>query len=147
MPQLATILAPLNELLHKQPEWQWKTSKTGFLGGQAGFSFIPSISSLLTIARNRDILRCIPVRIGTVLSHRWPDSTEHPVAFTSRSLNGTERKYSQLDKVGLEIIFRISKFRKYVLGRGFAIWTDHIYRCWGRAVQWHPAGFNNGDWN
>ena len=47
MPQRATTLPTLNESLHKQSEWQWKKqAKTGFPSGQAGLSFIPSISSM-----------------------------------------------------------------------------------------------------
>ncbi|GFV14711.1 uncharacterized protein K02A2.6 [Trichonephila clavipes] len=35
-----------------------------------------------------------PVGIGCVLSHVYPDSSERPIAFASRILSGSEKKYS-----------------------------------------------------
>ena len=58
-----------------------------------------------------------PYGIGAVLSQRWSNSTERPVTFASRSLNETERKYSQLDKEGFAFMFGITKFHYYVFGR------------------------------
>ena len=39
-----------------------------------------------------------PTGIGAGLSHVMPDGSERPVAFASRSLTKTERKYAQIDK-------------------------------------------------
>ena len=63
--------------------------------------------------------------VGTVLSHRMPDSTEQPVAYASRSLSLAERQYSQLDKEALAIIFADTKFCQYFIGHHFVILSDH----------------------
>lgn len=43
----------------------------------------------------------------------------------SRTLTSSEKRYSQLDKEGLAVIFGIQRFHKYLYGRKFTITTDH----------------------
>ena len=49
------------------------------------------------------------------------DGTDQPVAYASQTLTVVEKKYSQLEKEGLAIIFGNKKIHNYLFGRYFTI--------------------------
>ena len=69
--------------------------------------------------------RWVTYGVGAVLSRVMEDGLERPIGFASRTLAPAEKKYSQLDKDGLAIIFGIKKFHQHVYGRSFQITSDH----------------------
>ena len=50
---------------------------------------------------------------------------DKPIAFTSRSLALAERKYSQIEKEGLAIVFGVKTFHQHLFGHHFTILSDH----------------------
>ena len=127
MPNLSTKLAPLNSLLRKGMKWHWgRDQRKSFADTKAMLT-----SSAVLAHYNPDkaiYLSCdaSPYGVGAVLSHKLEDtSSEQPIAFASRSLSPAERKYAQLDKEGLAIIFGVKRFHQYLAGRKFTIVSDH----------------------
>ena len=59
--------------------------------------------------------------IGAVLSYKYPDGTEKPVAFMSRTLNDAvkKKKYSQIEKEGLAYVVGVTRFHSYLYGHHF----------------------------
>ena len=67
--------------------------------------------------------------IGAVLS-QVKDGIERPIAFASRSLSKSERKYCVTRKELLAAVHFIKYFRHYLYGRQFTVRTDHSALKW-----------------
>ena len=120
------MLAPLYHLLRKHVSWRWSTAERDAF--QASKDLL-SLSSLLvhfdpqvplTLACDASAYG-----VGAVLSHRWPDGSERPIAYASRSLSDAERNYSQLEKEGLALVYGVKHFHAYLFGHSFELVTDH----------------------
>lgn len=66
-----------------------------------------------------------PYDISTVLSHKLPDESKKPIKFASRTLNESEKKYAQIDKEALALVFSVKYFHQFVYGKEFNLRTDH----------------------
>ena len=114
------------ELLQKDKEFQWTAACD-----QAFWLAKESLTSSKVLAHfNPDlpiVLECDASQygIGAVISHRFTDGVERPIAYASRSLSPAEKNYSQTEKEGLAIVFGVTKFYMYLFGRKFTLHTDH----------------------
>ena len=70
--------------------------------------------------------------LGAVLSQKFEDGKEHPIAYASRTLNEAECNYSATEKELLAIVWATKHFRPYVFGTSFEIRTDHKPLVWLR---------------
>ena len=68
--------------------------------------------------------------MGAVLSQNDVVDEDHPMAFFSRKLLPREEKYSAIEKECLAVKLGVQAFRTYLLGKPFAIETDH------QALEW-----------
>jgi len=67
--------------------------------------------------------------IGAVLS-QISEGNEQVIAYASRTLSKAERKYSVTRKELLAVVVFTNHFRPYLLGRNFALRTDHSSLTW-----------------
>ena len=126
IPNLATTLHPLNQLLHRDQRWRWnKECAAAFQAAKEGVT-----SSRVLVHYNLNL----PIRmagdasaygVGAVISHVMPDGSEQPIAFASRTLSDSERNYSQIEKEALSLVFGVKRFQNYLYGRHFTLVTDH----------------------
>ncbi|UYV69862.1 K02A2.6-like [Cordylochernes scorpioides] len=123
---IADILAPSYHLLKKNSKWNW-TSEHRILFAKCK-ALLTKESVLAHYDATRELVLACDASsygLGVVLSHRNDRKEETPIAFASRTLTEAERRYSQLEKEALSIIFGCEKFRQYLLGREFVLITDN----------------------
>ena len=126
LPNMATVTDPLYRLTKKNVQWQWGAEQ------QAAFQSLKDLLCTDTVLAHFD--HSLPIGIscdasecglGAVLFHRYPDGGERPISNVSKTLTDTQRKYSQIQKEALAIVFALSKFHQFLYGRKFILVTDH----------------------
>ena len=60
-----------------------------------------------------------------VVPHGYVDNTERPVANASKTLSTIQKKYPQIEKEALAIIYALQKFNQLLYSRYFTLITDH----------------------
>ena len=123
LPNLAKLLRPLYDLLQSATTWNWGESQ------EQAFCKAKELLSSIPLLTHYDpekplVLSCdaSPYGVGAVLLE---DQSERPIAYASRTLSPAERKYAQLDKEALSIVFGVKHFHQYLYGRKFFILSDH----------------------
>ena len=101
IPNMAEIGKPLYCLLEKDTEWKWtKTEQLSF----ENLKQVLLTAPVLTIFDQNVPLKldcnASQYGLGAVLSHVYPDKSERPIAYGSRTLNKHELNYSRIDKEG-----------------------------------------------
>ncbi|KAL4583040.1 hypothetical protein LXL04_007604 [Taraxacum kok-saghyz] len=120
VPSYAHIAAPLTDIL-KQPLFNWTTTAA------AAFSTLKSaMADLITLALPNfgeifDVTTdASGMAIGAVLSQ-----TDKPIAFFSKNLCNRMQNQSTYTRELYAITESIKKWRQYLLGRRFRVYTDH----------------------
>lgn len=126
VPNLSTVSEPLNRLTRKGVKFQWTKEC------ESAVSKIKKLVSSAPVLAH--FQQSLPIGLacdaskfgaGVVLFHKYPDGSERPIAFASKSLSTAERNYSQIEREGLSIIFGIKRFFQFLYGRRFLLVTDH----------------------
>ncbi|GKV33019.1 hypothetical protein SLEP1_g41575 [Rubroshorea leprosula] len=114
--------APLTDLLKKKVSWEWTAEC------QRAFEDLKQAVSQEPVLALPDYGRPFEMHadasdlaIGGVLMQDG-----HPIAFESRKLNDTERRYPVHDKEMTAIVHCLRVWRHYLLGSRFVIKTDNV---------------------
>ena len=63
--------------------------------------------------------------LGIVLTQLGDGAIDHPISFASRKLSTANKNYTATEQEGLAMVYALQKFRHYLLGGHFKIFTDH----------------------
>ena len=123
--RLTELSQPLREFFSTKRSWMWGPDQ------ERAFSQIKLELTRPTVLALYNPCESIKVSadassfgLGAVLLQR-SDDTWRPVAYASRSMTETERRYTQIEKEALAVTWACEKFADYILGRNFHIESDH----------------------
>ena len=113
VPNEASLTAPLRQLLKKDVAWQWCPHHS---------TALQTLKSTLTqapVLRYYDHMKPLTLQadsskdgLGACLLQEG-----RPVCYASRALTDTEKRYAQIEKELLAIVFAAKRFHQYVYGR------------------------------
>ena len=126
-PDLAEKTHALRELLRKQNAWIWGQRQ------KDAFSVLKE-----ELSSNRVLALYDPKRetivsadassfgLGSVLIQKQPSGEMRPVAYASRSMTDTERRYAQIEKEALATTWALEHWADLLIGMHFRVETDHL---------------------
>ena len=122
VPNLAEKSQPLRELLVKDNQWVWdEPQRKAFELIKRELTRSPILALFNT---NYDTVVSADAScygLGAVLSQRQPDGEFKPVAYISRSMTDTEKRYAQIEKEALAFTWACERLADYLVGLTFHI--------------------------
>ena len=121
MPNMATVSAPLRELLEKNIAWHWDQEQ------EASFERLKQMASSTPVLGYYDPSKPLTLSVdasskglGAVLLQDGK-----PLAYASRALTPTQERYAQIEKETLAIVYGAQKFHQFIYGRPTRVESDH----------------------
>lgn len=123
----ATIATPLYELTKNDKEYHWaERQQQAFEGLRKALMSAPVMIGPIPDRPFRIESDASCIAIGAVLlQQKTDDEPFQAIAYASRKLTDTERRYAALETEALGIVFALSEFRTYILGTPTLLVTDH----------------------
>lgn len=125
IPKLSTVARPLYVLFGNRP-WTWSPScnqvsidvKKVLTSDTVRAHYNPSL--LVELWSNAP-----QYGLGNVIMHVYPNGKRRPIAYASRTLDEHEKRYGQINKEALAIMFGFKRFHLYLYVRQFTVVADH----------------------
>ena len=125
VPNIAEMTKPIRELLHKNNLWSWtEVQETAFNSLK---KILTSDKVLVPYDPNKKSMLAVDAcnyGLGAAIFQETVKGWQ-PVAYASKSLTDTERRYAIIEKEALAVTYGCEKFAQYLIGRKFEIQTDH----------------------
>jgi len=122
----AAVSAPLAGLLKPRQKFVMSVE------GERAFNKLKEMLCSAPVLRSPDFSKPFYIHcdasntgVGGVLVQRSESGEEYPIAFVSKKLNKAQKNYSVTEQECLAAIICIKRFRAYVKGHEFTMFTDH----------------------
>ena len=121
MPKLSTLCEPLRKLTLKSNQWAWTIEH------DSAFETIKKLVPQAPVLKYYDVNEEVTIQcdaskdgLGCAIMQNG-----QPIAYASKTMTATEKRYAQIEKECLAIVYACEKFDQYILGRTATIETDH----------------------
>ena len=121
----AKISQPLTHLTKKNVKYHWDMEQ------QNAFDTLKQALISPPVLRYPDLTKQFILNtdasgtsIAAILTQTH-NEVEHPISYSSRTLNEAERRYSTIERECLAIVYAVKTYRNYLTGTHFTIMTDH----------------------
>ena len=128
----ATIAEPLNDLLRKNPQTKFWTTKH-----QNAFDQIKQALITSPVLAKPDWTKVFKLYtdacatgLGAILTQDDEQGHERVICYASRGTRGAEQNYESTKLECLAVVWAIKWFRYYLIGRHFEVITDHSALKW-----------------
>ena len=122
---LADLATPLHAAVHRTP-FQWTdTEDTAYRALKVLLSQAPVVQPPDWSKEFHVFVDASDIAIGSALMQLTEPKWYRPVYYASRKLSQEERNYSTTEREALGMIYNVTKFRHYLLGRKFSFHVDH----------------------
>ncbi|UYV80194.1 hypothetical protein LAZ67_18001973 [Cordylochernes scorpioides] len=140
IPDYARLRAPLNNLLKKDVVWIWdETCQKAFIDLKGNLTQHPILHLYKEGLPCQVYCDASTLGIAGILKQVHPDGNVYPVQYFSRTLRPHEKNYSISELECLAIVESVEKFRIYLMGRKFTIFSDHHALQWLKTIK-NPSG-------
>ncbi|UYV66887.1 hypothetical protein LAZ67_4003240, partial [Cordylochernes scorpioides] len=140
IPEYARLRAPLNNLLKKDVVWNWnEVCQKAFIDLKGNLTQHPILHLYKEGLPCQVYCDASTLGIAGILKQVHPDGNVYPVQYFSRTLRPHEKNYSISELECLAIVESVEKFRIYLMGRKFTIFSDHHALQWLKTIK-NPSG-------
>jgi hypothetical protein len=123
---LAHFATPLHAVVHREP-FSWTEEE------EKAFAALKLLLTCALVVQppdwNREFHVFVDVSniaIGSVLMQIYDKNLFRPIYYASRRLSKAERNYSTTEREALGMIYNVTKFRHYLLGKWFTFHVHHL---------------------
>ncbi|XP_063750626.1 uncharacterized protein K02A2.6-like [Eleginops maclovinus] len=125
-PRISELTQPLRELLKTDTDWVWGSAQQRAFDELRKELSSPTVLAQYCLHRETIVAAdASSFGLGGVLSQKQLSGEWRPVAFISRSMTITERRYAQIEKEALALTWACERFQSYLIGMDFLIQTNH----------------------
>ncbi|XP_046858591.1 uncharacterized protein K02A2.6-like [Xenia sp. Carnegie-2017] len=121
IPYLSEMASPLRDMLKKENDWCWLDQH------QIVYDRIKKSCGEHPVLQFYDVSKDVTLSVDASMSGLGAVCLQNgkPVAYASRALTECQKKYAQIEKELLAIVFGCEKFHDYIYGRDVNVETDH----------------------